>query len=107
VSRRKVFVPSDLLSELKAIVQREGYAALAPVFQGVNGETEYVDLDESDARNLLRLADIEMSRALLRYPHNQEDDPQHDPEHEERYDDVMMGIYEKTYYYVRSTFRDL
>jgi hypothetical protein len=84
VSRRKVFVPSDLLSELKAIVQREGYAALAPVFQGV-----------------------EMSRALLRYPHNQEDDPQHDPEHEERYDDVMMGIYEKTYYYVRSTFRDL
>lgn len=69
--------------------------------------TEHLDLDENDARNILRLADIEISKALVRYPHNEEDDPLHDPEHEARYDDVMMGLYEKTYYYIRATFEGL
>jgi hypothetical protein len=107
MSNRKVFIPSDLIAELKEIVSREAYTALSPLFENVDAQTEYLDMDENDARNMLRLADIEMTRALLRYPHNEEDDPLHDPEHEARYDDVMMGIYEKTYYYIRSTFADL
>ena len=107
MSNRKVFIPSDLIAELKEIVHREGYMALVPIFENVTAETEYLDMDENDARNMLRLADIEMTRALLRYPHNEGDDPLHDPEHEAKYDDVMMGIYEKTYYYIRSTFADL
>jgi hypothetical protein len=108
MASKKVFVPSEIISELYAIVVREGYSALFPVFkQGVGENIEYLDLSEQDAKNLLRLADIEMSKALLRYPHSEEDDPLYDPKHEEGYDEIMMGIYEKTYYYIQSEFREL
>lgn len=108
MATRKIFIPSEIVSELRDIVVREKYSALLSVFQGsADEDIEYLDLSEHDAKNLLRLADIEMLKALLRYPHNEREDPLYDPEHEERYDDVMMGIYEKTYYYIQSEFKNL
>lgn len=64
----------------------------------VKGKTEYLNLNEEEARNLLYLADIEMKKAILKYPNNEEDDPEYNKEHEEKYDEIMMGIYEKIYY---------
>ena len=105
--RRKVFIPQEIIADLRELVRSEAYAALSPVFENVSSGAEYLDLGIQDARNLLRAVDIEMSKAMLRYPHNEEDDPLYDPQHEERYDGVMMGLYEKTYHYVRSEFKDL
>lgn len=48
-----------------------------------------------------------MQKAILQYPNNEADSPNYDAEHEEKYDDIMMGIYEKTYYYVKSEFPDI
>lgn len=108
MATRKVYIPSEIISELRDIVVREGYSALLSIFEeGAGEDIEYLDLSEQDAKNLLRLADIEMLKALLRYPHNETEDPLYNPEHEERYDDVMMGIYEKTYYYIQSEFKNL
>lgn len=108
MSNKNVFIPADIVDELHEIYEREGYVALEPVFSNyVKGETEYLSLDLENARRLIQLADIEMQKAMLRYPHNEEEDPSYNPEHEEKYDDIMLGIYEKTCYYVQSEFGDL
>ena len=100
--KRNVYFPADVVDAIYATFEKEKYQALTHLFNGyVKGGTEYLTLDEEDASNLLRLADIEMSKAILKYPHNEADDPRYDPQHEEQYDDVMRGIYEKTYYYIQ------
>ncbi len=108
MSKRKIYFPAELVGQLGIIVQQEQYVALNKVFAKHGpGEMEYLELDQSDALNLLKIADIEMQKAILKYPNNEDDMPDYDPEHEEQYDDVMMGVYEKTYYYVRAEFPDI
>lgn len=110
MTKRKIYLPNALIQELADIVKTQAYTALMPVFSEVScsGEeassTEYLSLDLSDAKLLIRLADIEMSKAILKYPYNEDDDPQYDPLHEEQFDEIMMGVYEKTYYYLQSEF---
>lgn len=99
-------MPSELIDKIYDIYKREKYQALNDIFSRyAKGDTEYLSLTESEAQNLLRLADIEMSKALLKYPHNEPDDPEYDPSHEEAYNNIMLGIYEKTYYYIQSEFK--
>jgi hypothetical protein len=109
MSARNVFIPTEILVDLCKIIRSEQYTALLSALPDVHEEAsaEHLSLTIEDARNLLRVVDIEMSKAILRYPHNEDDDPQYDPEHEECYDEIMMGIYEKTYYYVQSEFPEL
>lgn len=108
MSKRNIYLPNELIKELGVIVHDQGYAALSHVFKNIDLEsTEYLSIDESDAKLLIRLADIEMSKAILMYPFNDDEEENYKPEHEEKYDDVMMGIYEKTYYYLQSEFEGL
>ncbi len=108
MSKRNIYMPNELVKELSEIVDAEGYVSLMQIFEGVNpNEAEYLSIDVHEAKMLIRLADIEMSKAILKYPFNEDDDPNYDPVHEEKYDDVMMGIYEKTYYYLQSEFEEL
>jgi len=98
----------ELIDNIFSIIQQEKYETLDNIFKEyVKGATEYLNVDEKDASNLLKLVDIEMQRAVLRYPNNEDDGPNYNPEHEEKYDDVMLGIYEKTYYYIQSEFSKL
>lgn len=83
-------MPCELIAQLRAIVAGEGYSALKPVFDATREGADHVEIDEAEARNLLRLADIEMSKALLKFPHSEQDDPLYDAEHDEQYNDVMM-----------------
>jgi hypothetical protein len=53
------------------------------------------------------MVDIELSKAILKYLFNEDGHPLYNSEHEEKFDDIMMGIYEKTYYYLQSEFGDL
>ncbi|WP_353302150.1 hypothetical protein, partial [Sessilibacter corallicola] len=108
MSKRNIYLPNELIKELGEIVFSQGYEALFHVFRNVELETsEYLPIDESDAKLLIRLADIEMSKAILMYPFTDDDDENYNSEHEEKYDDVMMGIYEKTYYYLQSEFEGI
>lgn len=108
VSKRHIYLPNELIKELFEIVSEQGYTALSHVFENVDiNKGEYLSLDVSDASLLLRLADIEISKAMLKYPFTDDEEDNYDPMHEEKYDDVMMGIYEKTYYYLQSEFTEL
>jgi len=73
----------------------------------IKAKTEYLSVDQDTAVNLLRLANIEMQKALLKYPYTDDEDEKYNPDHEAKFDDVMMGVYEKTYYYLRTEFPDL
>lgn len=108
MSRINVYFPTELLDEIYSIVTQEGYEAIKPLFNNyIKAETEYLSVDQDAAVNLLRLANIEMQKALLKYPYTDDEDENYNPEHETQFDDVMMGIYEKTYYYLRTEFPDL
>ncbi len=108
MSKRNIYMPNEIIQELKEIAEAENYDALKDIFIKVNsGTSEYLSLNLDDAKKLIRLVDIELSKAILKYPFNEDDDPKYNPVHEEKYDDVMMGIYEKTYYYLQAEFKDL
>jgi hypothetical protein len=61
-------------------------------------------LSKEEAEALITLAVIEKRKAWLRFPYYDEDHPLYSPEHEQKFDDVQMGIYEKTIYYVGTAF---
>jgi hypothetical protein len=47
---------------------------------------------------------IEKKKAWLKYRYYDSDHPKHSDEHEAAFDDVQMGLYEKTIYYVEAAF---
>lgn len=100
----EVTIPDELIEEIIGIVHKEGYTLLYEAFPaGVLKPHIFLSLQEAEA--LIILAIIEMKKAWLRYPHNDDQDPLYDEGHEEKYDDIQMGIYEKTIYYVQSAFK--
>ena len=108
MSKRNIYFPSELIKDLNHIVRCQKYEALVHVFKDLDLDNcEYLSLDEGDAKLLIRLVDIEMSKAILMYPFTDDEEQNYNPEHEEKYDDVMMGIYEKTHYYIQSEFEGI
>jgi hypothetical protein len=47
-----------------------------------------------------------LKKARLRFPYYDDGHPKYDKQHEMKFDDVQMGIYEKTIYYVESAFEE-
>ena len=101
--KREVHLPADLVHEVRRIVHTEGYTALKEAFHADQEPPVFLSKEEAEA--LITLAVIEKRKAWLRYPFYDEDHPRHSPEHEQEFDDVQMGIYEKTLYYVGSAFK--
>ena len=63
-----------------------------------------VYLSEDEAADLIALAVIEVKKARLRFPYYDDEHPEYDRRHETEFDEVKMGLYEKTIYYVESAF---
>lgn len=101
--RREVNIPAELIGDICRIVRAEGYTALEEVFSG-DSDPSKVFLSIEEAQALVTLAVIEKRKAWLRYPYHDEDHPRHCQAHEEKFDDVQMGLYEKIIYYVGSAF---
>lgn len=101
--KREVQIPSALIGDICRLVREEGYEALAEAFGG-NVAPSHVFLSVDEARALVTLAVIEKRKAWLRYPFHDEDHPRHSPDHEAKFDDVQMGLYEKIIYHVGSAF---
>lgn len=105
MERKNVYFPADLIDEIYRISKKEQYLAIERILENyIEGKTEYLNLNEEEARQIIYLADIEMKKAILKYPDNEEDHPNFNQVHEEKYDEIMMGIYEKTYYYISTEF---
>jgi hypothetical protein len=102
--RREVAMPIELVEEIAQIVTREGYLALKHVFPD-GGANSTIFLSREEAEALIELAVVEKKKARLRYPYYDDEHPEYDEGHAEKFDDVQMGIYEKTIYYVESAFK--
>lgn len=102
--RREVLIPVELVDEISQIVHKERYSALKEAFP--SSETKPpIFLSNEEAEALISLAVIEKEKARLMYPFYDDEHPRYCEEHEEKFDDVQMGIYEKTIYYVESAFK--
>ncbi|MET1257467.1 hypothetical protein [Aliikangiella maris] len=102
--KREVLMPVELVEEISQIVHNEGYEALKEAFSSPDTKPP-IFLSDSEAEALISLAVIEKEKARLMYPFYDDEHPQYCEEHEEKFDDVQMGIYEKTIYYVESAFK--
>jgi hypothetical protein len=101
--RREVEMPVELIEEIAEIVNREGYTILKEIFPIGVEPPIFLSKEEADA--LITLAVIEKKKARLKYPYYDDDHPNYSEEHEDHFNDVQMGIYEKTIYYVESAFK--
>ncbi|GAB2191149.1 hypothetical protein MAH1_27570 [Sessilibacter sp. MAH1] len=102
--KREVLMPPELVEEIAEIVANENYVALKTAFPHKDVQPP-IFLSNEEAEALIDFAVIEKKKARLKYPYYDEDHPNYSDEHEEKFDDVQMGIYEKTLYYVESAFK--
>lgn len=98
-----IAVPRELKAELLAIAEKEGYpSALVTLRRGA------LDLlvveNKREAQEIVNIARHQMLDALLRYPYWDDSEDTHVPEQEEKFQDIQMGIYEKTVYYIGNHF---
>ncbi|MGN6653670.1 hypothetical protein [Trinickia sp.] len=103
MDKREVLLPVELIGEIAGIVHKEGYTALMRAFPA-GGVPLPVYLSEDEAADLIALAVIEVKKARLRFPYYDDEHPEYDRRHETEFDEVKMGLYEKTIYYVESAF---
>ena len=102
--KREVIMPAELIVDITRIVHEEGYTVLQDAFPEVKVSPP-VFLSQAEAEALITLVVIEKKKAWLKYPHYDDEDPEYNEEHEAKFDDIQMGIYEKTLYYVESAFK--
>ena len=69
------------------------------------GKPDELVLESADeAQVVVNVARVEMMRTILQFPFWDEDDPRHDAAHEERFHDIVNGLFEKTVSYVGQEF---
>ncbi|MGO3343724.1 MAG: hypothetical protein ACTIM4_00190 [Marinomonas sp.] len=101
--KRDVVMPLELIQEIAHIVHKENYLILKEAFSSAEMQ-ESVSLSEEEAEALVDLAVIEKRKARLRYPYYDDEHPLYNKNHEDSFDDIQMGLYEKTLYCVESAF---
>ncbi len=94
-----IIFPSILKLQLKEIAIKREYPIVSKILDR-GGPEELVINSQAEAQALVNVARIEMLEASLRYPFWDEDQSNYDPKHEELFQDVQMGIFEKTVSYL-------
>lgn len=102
--KREVIMPQELIEDIAGIVDKENYLILKEAFP-LGENASQIFLSEIEAESLVELAVIEKKKARLKYPFYDDEHPNYSEEHERMFDDVQMGIYEKTLYYIESAFK--
>ncbi|WP_281561218.1 hypothetical protein [Thalassomonas sp. RHCl1] len=102
--KREVLMPIELVEDIAQIVHKEGYQILKDAFPDTKAKPP-IFLSQEEAEALIDLAVIEKKKARLMYPYYDDEHPKFNEEHELKFDDVQMGIYEKILYYVESAFQ--
>jgi hypothetical protein len=95
--------PASLKKELRDIAQARKYPLVERILARGHDEEVIVDTQE-EAQALVNVARVEMLSAELMFPFWNEDSPDYDMQHEDAFQDVQMGIFEKTTMYVGQSF---
>lgn len=96
--------PSVLKLQMQKIAKDRGYTTISAVLAR-GGVEELVLESEAEAQALANVARIELLDASLKYPFWNDDLPDYDHRHENAFQDVQMGIFEKTVMYLGQEFK--
>ena len=96
--------PQVLKAELKMIASSRGYPIVCEVLN--RGEPDELIVNtQAEAQALVNVARIEMLNASLKYPFWNDDFPSYDEKHEDAFQDIQMGIFEKTIMYIGQSYK--
>ncbi len=95
--------PNPLKDTLRTMAQDRGWPQVLAILQR-GGDEELVLQSQADAQMIINAARVEMLNAGLKYPYWDEDMPNYDAAHEDAFQDVQMGFFEKVVMYVGETF---
>jgi hypothetical protein len=87
--------PDSVKAELRRIAAAGHYVLATEILErGADDELLLSSLEE--AQVIVNVARVQMMVTSLRFPFWDEDDPRHDPKHEEAFHEVVLGLFEKT-----------
>jgi len=95
--------PATLKAQLLKVASARKFPQVQKILAR-GGPEELVVETQEEAQALVNVARLEVLEARLRYPFWDEDSPEYDPAHEDAFQDVQMGIFEKTVMYVGQAF---
>ncbi|EIL93627.1 MULTISPECIES: hypothetical protein [Rhodanobacter] len=95
--------PSSIKAALKAVAIERDYPAALDIL-GRGGDDQLILANHEEAQVLMNVARVEMLNASLKYPYWDEDAPRYDPAHEDAFQDVQMGLFEKVAMYLGQDF---
>jgi hypothetical protein len=96
--------PDSLKVELQKLAASCNYVLATEILLR-GGPDELVLESNAEAQVVANVARVEMMKTILQCPFWDEDDPRHDPAHEERFHDVVNGLFEKTVSYIGQDLR--
>ena len=103
--RKQIHIPHDLCNEALQVAVHDGFPEVIRILKSFqNGVAE---LNSREASHLLDFARFLQQRARLHYPYWDDSESPHDPEHEDNFHEVNMGLHEKLVFYIGSEFPDL
>ncbi len=98
-----IHFPAALKKQLQGIAQTRQYPVVQRVLERGHDD-ELIVNTQAEAQALVNVARAEMLSAQLKYPYWDEDLPEYDKHHEDAFQDVQMGIFEKTVMYLSQSF---
>lgn len=100
---RTIAFPDSVKADLQKLASRGKYPRAAEIL--ARGGPEELTLETAEeAQIVVNVARVEMMTTLLQCPFWDEDDPRHDQSHEDRFHDVVNGLFEKTVSYISQDF---
>jgi hypothetical protein len=100
---KTIAIPETIKETLRKVARERQYPLVLEILaRGKSAELVLADNDEAQA--IVNVARLELLDAKLRYPFWSDDSPRYDKAHEEAFQDVQMGFFEKVASYIGSEF---
>jgi len=100
---RTIAFPDSVKADLLKIAAAGDFVRAKEIL--ARGKPDELVLEsEDEAQIVVNVARVETMKTILQCPFWDEDDPRHDSAHEERFHDVVNGLFEKTVSYIGQDF---
>ena len=96
---KSIAFPASLKTEIRRIAAEQDYPLVAEIVARGNADELVVDSRE-EAQAIVDVARRERLDARLKYPYWDEESPRYDTRHEEAFQDIQMGFFEKVVMYI-------
>jgi hypothetical protein len=100
-----VFIPPDLCEHALQLATHESFPEIVRILKLFKEGSAELQVDE--ARGLLEFARFLVQRAELHFPYWDDSRAPYLREHEEGFQEINMGLHEKIFSYIGSSFPDL